>query len=113
MNFLLAIFSFVDHVVICCASPMGLWTLQKNIQNHLILGFRVNLGFSVSLGFDGWTIYRCFVGPRFPPTCLLLEVVGTLTFGRGKTKNKKIFAKRWLDKRNIRIICYGVRMTKS
>jgi hypothetical protein len=84
MNFLLAIFSFVDHVVICCASPMGHWTLQKNIQNHLILGFRVNLG------FDGWTIYRCFVGPRFPPTCLLLEVVGTLTFGRGKTKKKNL-----------------------
>jgi hypothetical protein len=88
MNFLLAIFSFVDHVVMCCASPMGHWTLQKNIQNDLILGFRVDLGFSVSLGFDGWTIYRCFVGPRYPPTCLLLEVVGTLTFRRGKTQKK-------------------------
>jgi hypothetical protein len=93
MNFLLAIFSFVDHVVICCASPMGHWTLQKNIQNDLILGFRVDLGFSVSLGFDGWTISRCFVGPRYPPTCLLLEVVGTLTLRRGKTQKKMICLK--------------------
>jgi hypothetical protein len=90
MNFLLAIFSFVDHIVMCCASPMGHWTLQKNIQNHLTLGFRVNLRFSVSLGFDGWTIYPCFVRPRFPPTCVLLQVIGTLTFRRGKTKKRML-----------------------